>query len=84
MCIPICMPINICLHIYMYTYLGFPGGSDSKESAYNAGDPFSGQEDPWRRKCLPTPVFVPGEFHGQKSLVDIIHGITKSQTQLSN
>ena len=20
---------------------------------------------PWRRKCLPTPVFLPGEFHGQ-------------------
>ena len=37
---------------------------------------------PWRRKCLPTPVFMPGEFHGQKSLVGIVHGITKSQTQL--
>ena len=23
---------------------------------------------PWRRKWLPTPVFVPGEFHGQRSL----------------
>ena len=22
----------------------------------------------WRRKWLPTPVFLPGEFHGQKSL----------------
>ena len=21
-----------------------------------------------RRKCLPTPVFLPGEFHGQRSL----------------
>ena len=27
-----------------------------------------GQEDPWRRECLPTPVFLPGEFHGQRSL----------------
>ena len=25
---------------------------------------------PWRREWLPTPVFLPGEFHGQKSLVD--------------
>jgi len=25
---------------------------------------------PWRSKCLPTPVFLPGESHGQKSLVD--------------
>ena len=24
---------------------------------------------PWRRKWQPTPVFLPGEFHGQKSLV---------------
>ena len=23
---------------------------------------------PWRRKCLPTPVFLPGESHGQKNL----------------
>ena len=24
---------------------------------------------PWRRKCLPTPVFLSGKFHGQRSLV---------------
>jgi len=23
---------------------------------------------PWRREWLPTPVFWPGEFHGQRSL----------------
>ena len=23
---------------------------------------------PWRRKGQPTPVFLPGEFHGQRSL----------------
>ena len=23
---------------------------------------------PWRREWLPTPVFLPGEFYGQKSL----------------
>ena len=43
-----------------------------KESACNAGDlgsiPGSGRF-PWRRERLPTPVFLPGEFHGQKSLV---------------
>ena len=27
------------------------------------------QEDPWRRDWLPTPVFLLGEFHGQRSLV---------------
>ena len=28
-----------------------------------------GQEDPWRRKWQPTPVFSPGKSYGQKSLV---------------
>ena len=28
-----------------------------------------GQEDTWRRKWQPTPVFLPGEFQGQRSLV---------------
>ena len=50
---------------------GFLGGSDSKELAYNIGDlgsiPGSGRF-PWRREWLPTPVFLPGKFHGQRSL----------------
>ena len=24
---------------------------------------------PWRRKWQPTPIFLPGKFHGQRSLV---------------
>ena len=28
-----------------------------------------GQEDPLRRKWQPTPVFLPGESHGQRSLM---------------
>ena len=31
--------------------------------------PSLGQEDTWRRAWQPTPVFFPGEFHGQRSLV---------------
>ena len=31
-----------------------------------------------------TPVLLPGEFQGQRSLVAIIHGVEKSQTQLSD
>ena len=51
---------------------GFPGGSDGKESACNEGDPGS---IPGSGRCrgegngYPTPVFLPGEFHGQRSLV---------------
>ena len=40
----------ICI-LYIKYYLGFPGGSDSKESAYNAGDPGSVPglgRSPWR------------------------------------
>ena len=25
-----------------------------------------GQEDPWRREWLPTPIILPGEFHGEE------------------
>ena len=29
-----------------------------------------GQEDPWTKECLPNPVFLLGETHGQRSLVE--------------
>ena len=41
-----------------------------------------GQKDAWRRKWQPTPVFLPGSSHGQRSLVGS-HGVTKSWTPLS-
>ena len=33
---------------------------------------------PWRRKWHPTPLFLPGEFQGQRSLAAAVHGVTKS------
>ena len=51
---------------------GFPGGSDSKVSACNAGDPglIPGVgKIPWRRKWKPTPGLLPGKLHGRRSLV---------------
>ena len=45
----------------------FPGGSDGKESTCQTGDlgliPWVGKI-PWRWECLPTSVFLPGEFCG--------------------
>ena len=38
-----------------------------------------GWKYPWRRKWQITPVFLPGELHGQGSLVG-----SQSQTQLSD
>ena len=52
--------------------LGFPGGSEVKASAWNAGDPSSipgSEKIPWRRQWQPTPVLLPGESHGGRSLV---------------
>ena len=48
----------------------FPGGSHSKESTYNAGDPVQSLswKEPLEEKWLRTPVFLPGESHGQMSL----------------
>ena len=52
--------------------MGFPGGSDGKESACNAEDsgliPRLGRS-PGERDWQPTPVFLPGESHEQRSLV---------------
>ena len=39
---------------------------------------------PWRRKWQPTPVFLPGESHGQRSLAATAHGVSKSRTRLSD
>ena len=63
--------------------MGFPGGSEVKASACNVEDlgsiPGSGRF-PWRRKWQPTPVFLPGESHGQRSLMATVHRVAKSET----
>ena len=57
--------------------MGFPSGSvvkKKKKSAYRAGhivdsfDPWV-RKIPWRRAWQPTPLFLPGESYGQRSLV---------------
>ena len=52
--------------------LGFLGSSLVKNLPADAGEVGSIPElrkIPWRRKWQPTPVFLPGKFHGQRSLV---------------
>ena len=53
---------------------GLPRWSSGKESACQCRrwkrcgfDPWF-RKIPWSRKCQPTPVFLPGKFHGQRSL----------------
>ena len=65
----------------------FPGGSDSKASVYNAEDPGSvpgcgrspgeGNGNPFQNSCLENPV-------DGKAWWTTVHGVAKSQTQLSN
>ena len=50
----------------------FPWWLSGKESPHqrrrHGFDPWVGKI-PWRRKRQPPPVFLPGKFHGQRSLV---------------
>ena len=53
----------------------FPDGSEGKESAHNPGGPEFYpwvREDPLEKEWLLTPVFLPGESHGQRSLA-LVH-----------
>ena len=62
---------------------GFPSCSNGNENEGNSGS-LPGLGIPWRRKWQPTPVFLPGESHGQRSLVGYSPQGCKSQTRLSN
>ena len=61
---------------FMYVLkTGFPGDASGKEPAFQCKrpkrlrfDPWVGKI-PWRRKWQPTPVLLPEESHGQRTLV---------------
>ena len=68
----------VCIYIYMYMCVcvcvcmyGFPWWLSDKEFTYQcrrrAFNPWV-RKIPWRRKWPPTPVFLPGKSHGQRSL----------------
>ena len=78
---------NEVILFYLQTFWSFPGGSDSKESSYNAGD--------WG--SIPGLGRAPGEVNGYlfqysclENLMDrgawraAVHGVAKSRTQLSD
>ena len=55
----------------LYVYKGFPGGSDGKASACSVTGSHSIPElgrSPGEENGKPPPVFLPGEFHGQRNL----------------
>ena len=75
-----CIGVNIL-------YWDFPGGSDGKVSAYNVGDlgsipglgrsPGEGNGNPLQDSCLENPM-------DRRAWLATVHGVAKSQTQLSN
>ena len=85
LCHPPNFPHDLCVSLkwlllqsHLLIYKVFTGGNagDAWRHRFN---PWVGKI-PWRRKWQPTPLFLPGEFHGQRSLV---HGVAKSWTWLS-
>ena len=70
----------------MYSF-DFPGGANGKkpicQRKRHGFDPWVGKI-PWRRKWQPSPVFLPGESNGQRSLAGYSPGVAKCQTWPSN
>ena len=75
--------LTYILLILCIKLMGFPGGSVVKNPPANADvcqfDPWVGKI-PWRRRWQPTPVFLPGESHGQRTWQPTVHWVTKSRT----
>ena len=67
-------------HERLNIFWGFPGGAVMcKRCRFNSWV----RKIPWGRKQQLALVFLSGKFHGQRSLATV-HGVAKSQTQLSN
>ena len=87
-----CCKANICLLFFFLKYPcsaceGLPGGSVVKESPYHGRrhrfNPWVGKIH-WRTEWQPTPAFLRGKSHGQRSLADYSPWGRKSQTWLSD
>ena len=81
------MCFQLCPEFSQHYHWGFPGSSDSKVSAYNAGNlgpipgsgrsPGEGNGNPFQYSCLENP-------KDQGAWWATVHGVTKSQTRLSD
>ena len=86
-----CHCIHLLIHYLLWWVLGFSRWLSGKESTCQCRrqrrcgfDPWVGKI-PWRRAWQPTPVFLPGKFHGQRNLVGYtVPRVAKSQTWLSD
>ena len=67
-----CIYVYKDIYMYVYVYIGFHDGSDGKDSACQCRRPGFNpwvEKIPWGKEWLPTPIFLPVKFHGQRSLV---------------
>ena len=69
--------------IVLKSNLGFPSGSHGKDSASNAGDPGSGRSS-GEGNGNPLQYSCPENFLDRGAWPATVHGVTKSQTQLSD
>ena len=71
--------LRLLLFLIVMVSIGFLGGSVVKNllAMHEMWVQSLGWEDPWRRKWQPTPVFLPGESHGQRSLEGYVHVVAK-------
>ena len=75
-CVHMCVRAHVRVHVCVCVLVkGFPGGASGKEIACQCRgykrfrfNPWV-WKIPWRRAWQPTPVFLPGEAHGRRSLV---------------
>ena len=77
--------VCVCAYVCIHTHMGFPGGSDRKESAYNEGDlgliprwgryPGEGNGYPVQYSCLENPM-------DRGAWWATAHEVTKSHTWL--
>ena len=73
---------RIFLQLYLSSLKGFPDNSVGKESACKAGDPSS---SPGSGRCPGEGKGYPFQYSSLENSTDyIVHGVTKSRTQLNN
>ena len=80
----VCGFLTFSRFVYAVVWIvGFPSGSVGKESACNAEYPGlipgSGRS-PGKGNVKPTPVLLPGEFHGQRNWAGYSLWVAQSQT----
>ena len=60
--------VNLCTGISGLPHWPVVKNLPATQEPHETLVPLQGQESPWRKMWQPTPGFLPGESHGQRSL----------------